>query len=125
VERAARGTALLGGAQIEDPSSFTGPLYYLSKSHEEVVQEHFQMFDEHIASERREESELIDLLKSLDAVQVFVPAKWRGINGFKPVSFEFKEEMPKKYTGVQRGPSTSGSFKMQGLSLRACAHICT
>jgi len=88
--------------ETEDPCSFTGPLYYLSKPHDEVVQEYFAMFHEHISSDWRENKELLELLMSPDAVQVFVPAVWKGINGFEPVSFEFKEDMPKVHRSAAR-----------------------
>jgi hypothetical protein len=62
--------------ETEDPCSFTGPLYYLSKPHRKVVQEYFDMFQEHMAPDWRGNKELIDLLTSPEAVQVFVPAEW-------------------------------------------------
>jgi hypothetical protein len=34
-----------------DPCSFTGPLYYLSKPHEEAVQDYVDLFESHIAPE--------------------------------------------------------------------------
>jgi len=89
----------------EDPCSFTGPPCYLSKPHQEIVQEYLDMFNEHIAPEWRDNAQLLELLLSPEAIQVFVPEEWKGINGFKPVSFEFKEDMP-KFIGVQPGLST-------------------
>ena len=88
--------------ETEDPCSFTGPLYYLSKPHVEVVEEYFQMFDEHISPEWRNEPALLELLQSPEAVQVFVPSEWKGINGFDPVTFEFKEDMPKVHRSASR-----------------------
>ena len=88
--------------ETEDPCSFTGPLCYLSKPHQEVVQEYLDMFDEHIAPEWRDNAQLLELLQSPEAIQVFVPEEWRGINGFEPVSFEFKEDMPKVHRSAAR-----------------------
>jgi len=86
----------------EEPCSFTGPLHYLSKPHKEVVEEYFGMFDEHIAPEWRHNKELVELLESSEAVQVFAPVEWAGINGFDPVSFEFREDMPKVHRSAAR-----------------------
>jgi len=88
--------------ETEDPCSFTGPLYYLSKPHREVVQEYFDMFHEHISSDWRDNKELLELQLSPDAVQVFVSAVWKGINRFEPVPFEFKEDMPKVHRSAAR-----------------------
>jgi hypothetical protein len=67
-----------------------------------VVQEYYDMFEDHIAHEWRNNEELSELLRSPDAVQVFVPAEWKGINGFEPVSFDFKEDMPKVHRSAAR-----------------------
>jgi len=60
------------------------------------------MFDDHIAPEWRDSEVLLQLFKSPEAVQVFVPLKWKGINGFDPVSFDFKEDMPKVHRSAAR-----------------------
>jgi len=91
-----------GGLETEDPCSFTGLLYYLSKPHEDVVQEYYAMFEEHIAPEWRTNKHLLDFLMSPDAILVFVPAEWNGKNGFEPDAFEFKDDMP-KVIGAQQG----------------------
>jgi len=79
-----------------------GPLHYLSKPHKEVVEEYFEMFDEHIAPEWRDNNKLVELLENSEAVQVFAAAEWTGINGCEPVSFKFREDMPKDHRSAAR-----------------------
>jgi len=88
--------------ESEEPCSFTGPLYYLSKPHEDVVQEYYAMLEEHIVPEWRTNKDLLDLFRSPDAVQVFVPAEWTGINGFEHVVFEYKDDVPKVHRSAAR-----------------------
>ena len=66
--------------ETPDPCSFTGPLYYLSKPHEEAVQDYFALFDSHIAPDFLAAfPELLDLLRSDMALDVFVPKQWNGL----------------------------------------------
>jgi hypothetical protein len=66
--------------EAPDPCSFTGPLYYLSKPHEEVIKDYFEMFEKHISEEWRANPKLMELMHSDIALEVFVPAKWHGLN---------------------------------------------
>jgi len=81
---------------------FTGPLYYLSTPQEEVFQEYFAMFEEHIAPEWRKNRDLLELLMCPDEVQEFVPAEWKSINGFDPLTFDFMNDMPKVHRSALR-----------------------
>ena len=59
--------------KTEIPCSFTGPLYYLSKPHHEVVRDYFDMFDTHVAPEWLANPRVEQLLRSEKALKVFVP----------------------------------------------------
>jgi len=83
--------------ETEEPCSFTGPLYYLSKPHDEVVQDYREMFQSHIADEWRSDPRVMEILNSEEALEVFVPKEWRGIQGFEPVEFEFRDDMPTEH----------------------------
>jgi hypothetical protein len=80
--------------ETEEPCSFTGPLYYLSKPYDEIREEYFGMFDKHIAPEWRFHPRLLELLNSEKARLVFTPEDWHGINGIE-LDFDFDENMPK------------------------------
>ena len=84
------------------PCDFTGPLYYLSKPYEEVLEEYQAMFDEHVAEDWRKNTNVLKLLSTEKAKDVFCPAKWKGINGFEPLELQFKPEMPGEYKPAVR-----------------------
>ena len=87
--------------ETEEPCSFTGPLYYLSKPYDEVRQEYFDMFEKHIAPEWREHGELMALLRGEKARKVFTPEFWHGISGVE-LDFDFDENMPKAHKPMAR-----------------------
>ena len=77
------------------PSSFAGPLYYIMNEREEVLQDHYNLFEKHLASEMvRAVPGITDLLKSDLALQLFVPEVWKGIEGFPPLELKFEDTMP-------------------------------
>ena len=84
------------------PCDFTGPLYYLTKPHEEVIVEYLAMFEEHVAKDWRENTKVLELLSSEKAKDVFCPAEWKGINGFEPLELQFKPEMPAEHKPAVR-----------------------
>ena len=60
-------------AGTPDPCSFTGPLAYLSISHDDAVEEYKQMLISHISKEfLASKPELMDLLLDEKTIQVFV-----------------------------------------------------
>jgi hypothetical protein len=79
------------------PCSFTGPLYYLSKPYEEVVQDYYADFETHVADDWKKHTRVIELLKSDLALSVFCPAEWKGLSGFEPLELDWKPEMPHEY----------------------------
>ena len=76
------------------PCSFTGPLHYLTQTHEEAVQEYLDGLGEHVAKDWQENTKIMDFLKSDIALEVFVPKTWQGISGIEPVEFEWDPAMP-------------------------------
>ena len=80
-----------------EPCSFTGPMYYLSKPHDEVVNDYKAMFETHIAEDWRRNTRIEELLLSEKALRVFVPQEWTGINGFAPLELPTKEGMPETH----------------------------
>ena len=82
--------------ETEEPCSFTGPLYYLSKPYDEVRQEYFDMFDKHLAPSWRNHEGLLELLHSEKARKVFTPEAWAGISDLV-IEFDFDENMPKAH----------------------------
>ena len=83
--------------ETDIPCSFSGPLYYLSKSYEEVLQDYKDMFESHVAEDWRKDKRVMSILLSDAAIEVFVPREWRGIQGFEPVEFQFREDMPAEH----------------------------
>jgi len=78
-----------------DPCSFTGPLYYLSKPRSEALDEYFAMFESHISKAFiAAVPEIENLLRSDQALAVFLPEVWKGINGITPIEIEFSPDMP-------------------------------
>ena len=79
-----------------DPCSFTGPLAYLSISHDDAVEEYKQMLISHISKEfLASKPELMDLLLDEKTIQVFVPRTWEGIKGIADFKMEVSIDMPK------------------------------
>lgn len=79
------------------PCSFTGPLYYLSKPHTEVIADYRADFESHIAPDWKEKTDIEKFLMSEKALAVFCPAEWKGLTGFEPLELSWKDEMPKVY----------------------------
>ncbi len=78
-----------------DPCSFTGPLAYLTMSHEEAIENYFSLLDSHISPEFKEECpKVLDLMKSQLALDVFVPPTWTGIKA-PPLEFQVRDDIPK------------------------------
>jgi hypothetical protein len=80
-----------------EPCSFSGPLYYLSKPHEQVVQDYKSLFDTHVAKDWLQDQRVLAILESDAALRVFVPSDWHGISGFDPVEFKWYPDMPKEH----------------------------
>jgi hypothetical protein len=77
-----------------EPCSFTGPLAYLSVSHDEAVKDYHELLKTHISEEFREAApKLMELMQSDLALEVFVPKTWMGVNA-PPLKFETLPGMP-------------------------------
>ena len=81
--------------ELEDMHTFERPLYYLSKPHDEVVEDYMQQFDTHISPEWKANPKVVELLTSQMALEVFCPKEWRHILGIDLLEIEFSEDMPK------------------------------
>ena len=67
--------------ETPDPCSFTGPLAYLSVTHEEALHNYMEILDKHISPETREDCpKMKEFLLSQQALDVFVPKTWKGLN---------------------------------------------
>jgi hypothetical protein len=83
--------------ETEIPCSFSGPLYYLSKPYDEIMKDYEAYFETHVAEDWRESTEVLQILRSPEALSVFVPQEWKGITGFQPVEFSFLPDMPREH----------------------------
>ena len=78
-----------------DPCSFTGPLAYLTMSHEEAIENYLSLLNSHISPEFMAECpKVLDLMKSQLALDVFVPTTWTGIKT-PPLQFQVRNDLPK------------------------------
>jgi len=81
--------------ETPDPCSFTGPLAYLSVTHEEALHNYMEILDKHISPETREDCpKMKEFLLSQQALDVFVPKTWTGIK-CPPLDFQINPDMPK------------------------------
>jgi hypothetical protein len=69
------------------PCAFTDAMYYLTKPHEEVLQDYMDMLPLHV-------NDIMDRMKSEKYIQAFVSKEWVGLEGFEPLEFEFAEDVP-------------------------------
>ena len=76
------------------PCSFSGPLLYLSITREEAISEYNELLNTHVSNEFKESTDIINLLKSDLALDVFVPQTWKGIEGVPDLELEFKDTLP-------------------------------
>jgi hypothetical protein len=82
--------------ETPDPCSFTGPLAYLSVSHEEALDDYKQMITKHVSPEfMQAKPELMELLLDEKTLQVFVPKTWEGIKGVPDLEMEHSEDLPR------------------------------
>ena len=77
------------------PCSFPFALYYLSKSHEEAVEDFLQAIPTQVSHEMMEECPQLTELLQTKGVLVFVPSNWNGINGFEPIDLPTVDDLPK------------------------------
>lgn len=68
------------------PCAFSGPLHFLTMSRQEALDEYFALFDSHIDEGMRNNTKVVELLKTVGA-EVFVPIKWEGIKDVEPIEF--------------------------------------
>ena len=81
---------------IPIPCSYTGPLNYMEQSREEAIAEYFSQFEDHISPEfLAAKPEILTLLQSQMAQEVFNPVDWTGILGIDDLDFDVSPDMPK------------------------------
>lgn len=77
------------------PCSFTGPMYYLSKPFDDIVQEYLSSLSEHVCEDMQKACpEVMQLLKSDLAMRVFLPREWLGISGVPDLELEWRDTLP-------------------------------
>ena len=80
------------------PCSFAGPLHYLSISREDAIKEYKEQLSTHIEKQFAESTKVLELLNSTLALDVFVPAVWKGIEGIPSLELEFRDTLPTSMT---------------------------
>ena len=83
--------------ETPDPLAFgEDVLHYLETSIEEARKEYLNMLEEHVSEEMRKECpEIMDLLSSELAMEVFVPSEWKGLE-VTPLAFSVKPGLPER-----------------------------
>ena len=61
------------------PCSFTGPMYYLSKPYQEVLNDYTTMFEKQSAPDWYARKDFIDFLMEPESIAVFVP---KAVDGY-------------------------------------------
>ena len=77
------------------PCAFTDALHYMEMSEEEARSEYFNLIESHVSKEMRENTDVVRYLQN-EAISVFVPSNWNGINGIEPIEFKWKEDLPER-----------------------------
>lgn len=73
-----------------------GVLEYLEMSVDEARKNYLEMLEEHVSEEMRKECpEIMDLLSSELAMEVFVPSEWKGLD-IPPLVFSVKPGLPER-----------------------------
>ena len=88
--------------EVDDPCSFTQPLYFITKSREEIQQDYDAWKLSNISEDWRSRKQLMDLLETPEAREVFMPMTWRGIQGMEPVELEFSSDLPREHNPTWR-----------------------
>jgi hypothetical protein len=79
------------------PESFAGArLCFYEKDYDARLLEYFDYFDEHINEGFRQNTKVVDLLKSKKYSGCFVPETWEGIKNYKLIKIEFHKDMPSR-----------------------------
>ena len=71
------------------PCAFTDALHYMEMSEEEARSEYFNLIESHVSKEMRENTDVVRYLQN-EAISVFVPSNWNGINGIEPQFIGFR-----------------------------------
>jgi len=80
---------------VELPTSFGWHLHYMEMPYEEALQEYRSLFDKQICPKFRAATDIVQLLETKGA-QVFVPNNWNGVNGFEPITLQWKSGLPSR-----------------------------
>ena len=86
-----------------DPLSFSEDiLHFMEISPEEARQEYLQELDQHVSADMlRECPQVLELLRSEAALEVFVPKEWNGLK-VEPATFTVRGELPRRLTPKAR-----------------------
>ena len=106
------------------PCSFTGPMYYLSKPYEEVLEDYTKMHEKQAAPDWYARKEFRDFLMEPESIAVFVPKEWRGIKDIPPLELQFKPDICLRPTSVMPGHSTLRYSSLPKRKWRVFVHIC-
>jgi hypothetical protein len=76
------------------PCSFSGPIYYLSKPYQEVLDDYTKMHERQSAPDWYARKDFRDFLMEPESMAVFVPKDWTSIKDLAPMELQFKPDMP-------------------------------
>ena len=77
------------------PSAFPDAIHFMEVSREMACTEFKDMINEHVAQDMREQTDIVQFLIT-EAIDVFVPSNWEGINGIEPIEFDWKSDLPSR-----------------------------
>ena len=80
--------------EVALPVQFEFASTFLGMTREQAIQDYKNMFEEHIESEFRANTQVESLLLG-KGLKVFVPHNWEGIKGIEPLKIEFDPDFPK------------------------------
>ena len=79
--------------QTDLPCAFPEPLHYMEMTHEQALQEYFDLIPTQVSAEFRKSNSIEQLLRTKGS-KVFVPQNWNGINGVVPLKLRWREGLP-------------------------------
>jgi hypothetical protein len=77
------------------PCSFTDYLNFMEQSYEEALKAYLGQLEEHTFQVFRDSTDIIQLLQSKKAIEVFVPQNWNGVRGVE-IDLKWKPELPER-----------------------------
>ena len=77
------------------PCAFSDAIHFMEMSRDEAAEEFRQQIEAHVSPEMRAAVPIVKYLLE-EAIDVFVPTNWTGINGIPPIEFEWKDTLPER-----------------------------